>query len=448
MKVFVLCLLVVISSAMLPAQNREQLAATPPMGWNSWDGFATNINEAQSRANADWLAKHLKPFGWEYVVIDMEWFASPPGEDKSAKPQLNLDQFGRYIPSVEKFPSAANGAGFKPLAAYVHSLGLKFGIHIVRGIPREAEQRNLPIANSSHHAKDAADTTETCPWNADNYGLDSSRAGGQDYYDSIANLYASWEVDFVKVDCISSHPYRGDEIRMLSQAITKTGRPIVLSLSPGPAPLEKLDEVRQYAQMWRISDDVWDLWHSSTAFPQGLGDQFAKMAAWAGKSQPGRWPDADMLPFGRLGPTPGWGQPRDSQLSRDEQRSFMTLWCIFPSPLMVGGDLTSADDWTLALLTNPEILEVDQHSTGNHPVATDNANAVVWISESASGKGHYVALFNIGEKPAKFEYPWQKLGLKAGRHKARDLWQRKDFGTVTSLTVELPAHASVLYRVE
>ena len=221
-----------------------------------------------------------------------------------------MDDSGRYTPAVNRFPSAANGAGFKPLADYVHSLGLKFGIHILRGIPKLAVEKNLPIAGSSFHAADAADSSDTCPWNFDNYGIDGSKPGAQAYYDSIAKLYASWEVDLIKVDCISSRPYKGDEIRMLSTALAKTGRPIVLSLSPGPAPLEKTDEMRKYAQMWRISNDIWDLWHSTVDYPQGLGDQFANVAKWAGKAQPGHWPDADMLPLGYLGPAPGWGQPR------------------------------------------------------------------------------------------------------------------------------------------
>src|ERR1700752_1405531 len=142
---------------------------------------------------------------------------------------------------------------------------------------------------------------------------------------------------------------------MFSDALRKTGRPIVLSLSPGAAPLEKADEMAKYAQMWRISDDIWDLWHSDVPYPQGLGDQFQNVMKWAGKSLSGHWPDADMMPLGYLGPAPGWGKPRQSQLSHDEQRTLMTLWAMFPSPLMIGGDLTAADAWTTSLLTNPEV---------------------------------------------------------------------------------------------
>ena len=317
---------------------------------------------------------NLKPYGWQYVVVDMEWFVTNPTPEGNSKSSLySMDSNGRYVPAVNRFPSSEGGAGFKPLGEYVHSLGLKFGIHILRGIPKQAVEANLPIAGSAYKASDAADVTETCPWNPDNYGIDATKPGAQAYYDSIATLYASWGVDLIKVDCISSHPYRSEEIRMLSTALGKTGRPIVLSLSPGPARIEKTEEMRKYAQMWRISDDIWDLWHSDVTYPQGLGDQFANVLKWAGKSQPGHWPDADMLPLGYLGPAPGWGKARQTRLTHDEQRTLVTLWSIFPSPLMVGGELPPADAWTKSLLTNPEVLLVDQQSTENRPgIANDS----------------------------------------------------------------------------
>src|SRR5438874_735870 len=202
---------------------QSPLAPTPPMGWNSWDGYGTTIKEADVKANAAWMAAHLKPSGWQYVVVDMEWFVTNPTPEGNSKTfDYSLDDSGRYVPAVNRFPSAANGAGFKPLADYVHSLGLKFGIHILRGVPKQAVAKNLPIAESSYRAADAANTSDTCAWNPDNYGLDTSKPAAQAYYDSIANLYASWTGDLIKVDCISSRPYKGDEIRMLSTALGKT----------------------------------------------------------------------------------------------------------------------------------------------------------------------------------------------------------------------------------
>jgi hypothetical protein len=427
--------------------NSSLMASTPPMGWNSWDGYGTTVKEADVKANAQWLAEHLKSSGWQYVVVDMEWFVTnPTPEGNSKTSDYSLDDSGRYTPAVNRFPSAANGAGFKPLADYVHSLGLKFGIHILRGIPKLAVEKNLPIAGSSFHATDAADSSDTCPWNYDNFGLDGSKPGAQAYYDSIAKLYASWEVDLIKVDCISSRPYKGDEIQMLSTALARAGRPIVLSLSPGPAPLEKTEEMRKYAQMWRISNDIWDLWHSTVDYPQGLGDQFANVAKWAGKAAPGHWPDADMLPLGYLGPAPGWGQPRYTRLTHDEQRTFVTLWCIFSSPLMVGGDLPKADAWTTSLLTNPEVIAVDQHSTNNHPVISTD-KAIVWVAESAEAGGHYLAIFNLDDTSQSVQYSWKDLGMPEGKYKLRDLWEHKNLGPSKSVNVNLPPHGSVLYGV-
>jgi len=426
-----------------PKAPSPLLAATPPMGWNSWDGYGTTIDEKEFRANADWFAKHLKPFGWEYVTVDMEWFVTNPvAEGNSKSAQYNMDAHGRYTPPANRFPSAANDAGFKPLADYTHSLGLKFGIHILQGIPKQAVEKNLPIEGSPFHAADAANRSGTCPWNPDNYDLDASKPAAQAYYDSIARLYVSWDVDFIKVDCIASRPYKGDEIRMLSTALRKTGRPIVLSLSPGAAPLDKVDEMLKHAQMWRISDDIWDIWHSDVPYPQGLGDQFANVAKWAGLAQPGHWPDADMLPFGYLGPAPGWGKPRQTRLSHDEQRTFMTLWCIFRSPLMVGGRIASGDEWALSLLTNPEVLAVDQHSTYSRPVIS-TGKIVVWRAKGAHED--YLAVFNTSDATQKIGYSWSDLGLNGASYKLRDLWEHKDLGSSAALAVELRSHGSVLY---
>jgi hypothetical protein len=426
---------------------QDALAPTPPMGWNSWDAFGTTINEAQVKANAQWMAENLKAFGWQYVTVDMEWFVSNPTAEGNSKTfQYSLDASGRYTPAVSRFPSAANGAGFKPLADYVHSLGLKFGIHILRGIPKQAVLNKLPIADTMYSAADGANPTDTCPWNFDNFGTNPTQPAAQAYYDSVAKMYAGWGVDLIKVDCISSHPYKGDDIRMIRQALDKAGRPVVLSLSPGAAPVEKLEEMRKYAQMWRISDDIWDIWHNDGPYPKGLGDQFEYTAAWAGKSEPGHWPDADMLPFGRLGPAPGWGKPRDTRLTHDEQRMMMTLWVIFPSPLMLGGDLPAADAWTLSLLTNPEVIAVDQHSTGNHPVI-NTKSTVVWLAQAGSEGGQYLAVFNLTESKAVERYEWKELGLAGAAYRLRDLWEHKDLGSAPALNATLPPHGCMLYRL-
>ncbi len=430
------------------AASNGQLAPTPPMGWNSWDSYGLTITEAEFKSNADWMAQHLKPFGWQYVVVDEGWYLQNPQSDGKPAWQFTLDSAGRFTPAANRFPSAAGDAGFKPLAEYVHSLGLKFGIHLIRGIPREAVARNFPIAGSSFHASDAADPSDTCSWNPDNYGV-KPNAAGQAYYDSLAKLYASWELDFIKVDCISSRPYKADEIHMIAAALNKAGRPIVLSLSPGPTSLAVADDVRQSAQMWRISDDLWDYWTPSTdqSWTQTLHGQFATAAAWAPYIGPGHWPDADMLPIGYLGPRPGLGSARQTRFSHDEQRTLLTFWAIIRSPLMIGGDLPHNDDWTTALLTNPEVLAVNQHSTANHPLITTNA-IVIWTAHPLDENGCYLAVFNRGDGMESLALEWNEVGLAPGRSYAlRDLWERKDLGPAASLKLTLQPHACVVYRV-
>jgi hypothetical protein len=449
---FVLIIFICAATAIFPARpatpdSPPLLAATPPLGWNSWDAYGETVSEADIRANAQWMAEHLKSYGWQYIVVDSGWYVTNHSSGTNAESaQFSLDAFGRYTPAVNTISSAAQDAGFKPLADYIHSLGLQFGLHILRGIPKEAVQKNLPIAASAFHAADAANTSDTCPWNPFNFGLDASKPAAQAYYDSLAEQYAAWGVDFLKIDCISDHPYKGDEIRLVSQALRKVARPIVLSLSPGPTSLEKAEEVSKYAQMWRISDDVWDLWHSDTEFPSGIQNQFARAAKWAPFSGPGHWPDADMLPIGRLEPAAGWGEPRATRLTYAEQRTQLTLWSIFRSPLIMGGNLTLCDEWTESLLTNAEVLEVDQHSTGNHSILTTD-KASLWLAHPTSGDGYYLAVFNLDNVPRTLHYSWKDAGLPKGKYHVRDLWEHKDLAPMKSLSVTLPPHASVLYKV-
>ena len=228
------------------------------MGLNSWDAYGFTINESDFKANTTILAG-MKQFGWTYAVIDEGWYMADPFGKSVADRKYLWDANGNLIPVESRFPSSANGAGFKPLADWVHAQGLKFGIHIVRGIPRDVVKLNLPIVGTAFHATDAADTTDTCPWDEGNYGV-ADNAAGQAYYDGVLKLYAGWGLDYIKVDCISDHPYRPTEIRQIADAIRKSGRQIVLSLSPGPTKIENADYVSKYAQMWRIQDDHWDSW--------------------------------------------------------------------------------------------------------------------------------------------------------------------------------------------
>ncbi len=449
------CLVLLVSALALPlallaaGKPVAPLAATPPLGWNSWDSYGLSVTADEWKANVDWLHEHLQPSGWQYVVVDEGWYlAHPENAGTKADQGYTMDDSGRYIPAASRFP-----AGIGSLATYAHELGLQFGIHIIRGIPKVAVEKNLPIADSTFHAADAADIADTCRWNPDNYGVKESPAG-QAYYDSLIKLYAGWGVDFLKVDCISE-PYDAPEIHMIAAAISKSGRPIVLSLSPGPTPLNNGDDVRKYAQLWRISGDVWDIWSDPAIpegeFPQTVRRQFTNLSQWMQYQQPGHWPDADMLPIGYLGPRPGWGQPRLSRLNYDETRTLLTLWSISRSPLILGANLLQLDSFTESLLTNCEVLAVDQHGSNSKELLVDGS-LVVWRADAPKApgqkKGSYYAVFNLGNTPATFRYRWKQLSLGGGEHRVRDLWQSQEIGRVGELAGELPAHGAELFRVE
>jgi alpha-galactosidase len=442
-----LVLLLVMLGHLATAGAQKTLAPTPPMGWNSWDSYGTTVTEQDIRANADWMHAHLQQFGWQYIIVDMEWFVTnPTASGNSREAHRVLDAHGRYIPAVGRFPSSADGKGFAPLAAYVHSLGLKFGIHILQGIPRQALVTDPVIEGSTLRMLDAADTDGTCNWNPDNFDLKHTGAG-QAYYDSIARLYASWGVDLIKVDCITAPRFKGEEIAMLRKALDHSGRSISLSLSPGEPPIEPFQSPDLVAsvQQWRISNDIWDVWHSDQQYPQGVGDQFARVAYWNHTREPGHWPDADMLPLGYLGPAPGWGKPRECRLTHAEQRTLVTLWSIFRSPLMMGGNLPRTDAWTESLLTNPEVIDMDQHSTHNR-LALQRLDSSVWTATSADGTSNFVAVFNQSDKPLAFKAEWAELGMAGRSYRLHNMWEHTDTAPQTSLHMQIEPHGSVLLR--
>jgi alpha-galactosidase len=363
-----------------------QLALTPPMGWNSWDCFGTTVTEAQTRANTDYMATNLAAYGWEYIVVDIQWY-EPNGRnfDYPRQPQSNIDAHGRLWPVANKHPSATNGLGFKPLAAYVHGKGLKFGIHLMRGIPKRAWEQNTPVLGTKYFARDIAQTNSTCPWNPDMFGVDMTKPGAQAYYDSVFALIASWDVDFVKVDDLS-RPYHQAEVEGIRRAIEKSGRPMVFSTSPGETPLNAGAHVAQHANMWRISDDFWDQW-------KPLYDQFKRLHDWTPHRRPGSWPDADMLPLGniRTMEANNW-----TRFTTNEQRTLMTMWSIARSPLMMGGHLPKNDVFTLSLLTNREVLAVNQASLNNRQLFRQD-DAIAWTADVPGTPEKYVALVNAND---------------------------------------------------
>ena len=415
------------------------LAATPPMGWNSWDCFGTSVTEAQVKANAEYMARNLARHGWQYVVVDIQW-SEPNPRAGGYRPdaELAMDGYGRLIPAANRFPSSADGHGFQPLADYIHGQGLKFGIHIMRGIPRRAVNANLPVMGTKVHAADIANTFSICPWNSDMYGVDLSRRGAQAYYDSLFKLYAAWGVDFVKADDIARPTHR-EEIAAIHEAIRRSGRPIVLSLSPGPARAADADFLAAHANLWRVSDDFWDEWPL-------LRENFRLLSLWGGFGRPGAWPDGDMLPLGRIGINAERGTDRRSRFTPDEQRTVMSLWSIAQSPLIFGGDLPSNDEFTNSLITNDEVLAVDQHGAHGREILSTGSR-VIWSADVPGSKAKYLGVFNIGESPVDLRVEWGLLGLPA-KCVLRDLWEHRDLGDIPDgYTFHVAPHASGLYRV-
>ena len=422
-----------------------QWAPTPPMGWNSYDALGTSITEAETLANGQYMRDQLLSHGWKYIVIDARWYDTVSSFDdrdfnkERAGAKLAADAYGRLLPSLNRFPSAADGRGFKPLADKIHDMGLKFGFHMMRGIPRQAVNAKTPIEGSSFTAADAADTNNKCGWCPDMFGV-RNNAAGQAWYDSCARLWASWGLDFVKVDDLSV-PYYGDEVAMIRKALDKCGRPIVFSTSPGPTDVTHADQIKVLANQWRISGDFWDRWHD-------LDHQFDLFAQWQGVGGPGHFPDGDMIPFGHLGiKCTIAGKERQTRFTHDEQLTLMSLWSLASSPLILGNNLPDTDEWTLSLLTNDEVLAIDQDPLGLAAKRVSQKDGLeVWVKEMKGGS-KAIGLFNRSPKGASITLDWAAAGLN-GRQNLRDLWQHKNLGVFDqTFSAAIPSHGVLLLKV-
>lgn len=391
-KHFLLLSIFLMMATILDAQVKQQSSflswtPTPPMGWNSFDCYGTSVTEQEVKANADFMAEHMKQYGWEYVVIDINWYIdneSFHGYNK-VNPIINLDSYGHFIPSPERFPSSKGGKGFKPLADYIHSKGLKFGVHVMRGIPKEAVHRNTPVQGTKYHASDVYTKKDSNQWNPVKYTVDASKPGAQEYYNSLFNLYAKWGIDFVKIDDLS-FPYHQDEIDMIRKAIDQCGRKIVLSMSPGETPIINGNHAKTHANMWRIIGDLWDNWMQ-------VNDLFDICSRWAPYMGEGHWPDMDMLPLGHIAIRSEVGFDRTCSLLPQEQRTLLTLFAMFRSPLMTGGDLPTTDEATIKMLTNKDLLYINQRSTDNRELL-NSGKWVAWTAKDPATGDRFLAVFN------------------------------------------------------
>lgn len=446
-------------------------AKTPPLGWNSYDAYHGAVLEKQFLQSVDSLETKLLPYGYDMATIDFCWFNPGPDEwspdewttfsvkqtrDENGKlyPVLNMDEFGRLLPAVNRFPSSKDGVGFKSIGDYLHKKNMKFGIHIMRGIARQAVEANTPIKGTNYFAEDIAKKTDTCKWNNNMYGVDPFKPGAQEYYNGLFEMYADWGVDFVKVDDISAPTYHSKEIELIRKAIDNCGRPMVLSLSCGESFVSYANHMEANANLYRISIDFWDSWDK-------IAHMFDLAYAWQPQIGDGTWPDLDMIPVGNLclSNFPGYddGERKSehfSNLTRDEQKTLMTLWSFAKSPLIWGGDPISSKQEDYDMLTNKDLLKINQTSTNNHQAANFVYEGMgrtdrIWLAESKDGNEKYIAFFNLDEKPMdlEFYFHWEYWD---GTYQVFDIWNGETVGIVSEKlsATQIPPHGVRAFKLK
>jgi alpha-galactosidase len=423
--------LAVVAIALVPgvtsasAETTSIVAATPPMGWSSWSALRGNITEDKIKAEARIMHDQLRSHGYQYINIDSGWTD-------------HLDAYGRDAWNTTKFPH-----GIPALAAYVHHLGLKFGIYMLPGIPKAAVAANTPILGTPYHAADIADTTTEGNTYTDSWRIDYSKPGAASYVQSYADLFASWGVDYIKMDFVGPggglHPAdnRAD-IEHWHYALQNSGRPIHLELSNSLS-FDYASTWQAFSNGWRIEGDV-ECYSSCPGFLTNWNSRvvrrFTDVPKWIPYAGPGHWNDLDSLELGN-GDTDG--------LTPDERISTMTLWAIESSPLLLGTDLTKLDPADLALMTNDEVIGVDQEGRPATPISQATPQQV-WFSAEPTGS-YVVALFNLDSSPATVTANWSDLGF-TGRANVRDLWSHTQIANqADGFSATLPPHGARLLRV-
>ena len=395
---------------------------TPIMGYSTAGLLGRNPTESQIKAQANALARRLKSHGYDYVLLDDFWYLNP---------STTVDDHGRWAADASRFPSGMAG-----LADYLHSLGLKVGFYVTPGIPVAAVEQNTPIEGTSLHAKDIADTGryETNY----NYGarvmhsIDYSKPGAHEYVQAWANQLAAWGADFVKLDGIGNGNV--SDVQAWSQALQQTGRAIHFNLA-NSLDANNGGTWKQYANSWRIDADVACFCATQVTWSTVV-NRFNDAPKWVPFAGANGWSDLDTLNVAN-GAIDG--------LTNDERRTTMTLWAISAAPLYAGDDLTRIDDYGQSLLTNDEVIAIDQAGHAAHPVS-QATNQQVWVADNGDGT-YTVALFNLASSPVNVTANWNDLGFH-GSASVRDVWDHRELGTFDgSYGVTLEAHATQLLKV-
>ncbi|XP_020592593.1 uncharacterized protein LOC110033073 isoform X2 [Phalaenopsis equestris] len=390
--------------------------STPPRGWNSYDSFSWIIDEEAFLDNAQVVSSRLLSSGYEYVVIDYLWYRkNVKGSSSDSYGYDNIDEWGRLVPDPERWPSSRNGKGFKEVAQKVHDMGLKFGIHLMRGISLEAVNANtkiLDVATGLPYkeygrtwlAGDIGLRDMPCGWMKNGFlSVNTDLGAGRAFLKSLYQQYADWDVDLVKLDCVFGDDFDKKQIITVSEILEGLGRPILLSLSPGTSVTPSMGAaISDYVDMYRITGDSWDNWNDIVAHFNVARDFAAAKQIGANGLHGKSWPDLDMLPLGWLtDPGVKQGPHRKCRVTLDEQKTLLTLWSMAKSPLMFGGDLRQIDDITFNLITNPTLLEIDSYSQNNMEfpyIFTDESTSQVYHAASKSS----VKQLLIINEPAKY----------------------------------------------
>ncbi|HTJ79858.1 MAG TPA: putative Ig domain-containing protein [Rariglobus sp.] len=382
----------------------ETLALTPPLGWNSYNCWEDSIDQAKTLAAAKaMVASGLDQHGWSYINIDDAWQGLRGGKYNAIQPN-------------EKFPD------MKGLCDEIHAMGLKVGIYSTPWITSYAGL----IGGSADNPEGS--------WVRGPVRVAVRRIGKYSFAAVDAKQWAEWGFDYMKYDW---RPNKAPETKEMADAMRASGRDMILSLS-NSAPFEGAAEYTPYANCWRVTGDIVDNWTSMSRIAFGQ-DQ------WAPYAKPGHWNDADMLVVGQV----GWGKPlHPSHLNPNEQYTHISMWCLLSSPLILGCDLARLDPFTFSLLTNDEVLAVDQDELGRQAtrVSADKDAPDVYIKPLADGTWA-VGLFNRKPDPASVKVSWSDLKL-SGSQPVRDLWRQKDLGTFADgFSATVQSHGVVLIRV-
>jgi hypothetical protein len=430
-----------------PAATATELAAKPYMGWSSWsmqsskypglnpDGDYSYLTEANVLKQADAMAAKLKQYGYEYVNIDAGWWMNKDWKS-------GFDQYGRQAPDPVRFPN-----GMKSLADHIHSKGLKAGIYLPVGLEKGAYgEGKVPIWNAPGcTTADIVypDLRTTNGWDSA-YKIDFGDPCAQKYINSQAQMFADWGYDFLKLDGVGPGSFKsGDnynnvaDVAAWQKAIATAGRPIHLELS-WSLDIAHAADWKKHSNGWRIDTDVECYCNTLVTWENSVNDRWDDAPAWSNKAGPGGWNDFDAIDVGN-GEMDG--------LTKAERQSYMTLWAISKSPLYTGDDLTRLDSYGVSLLTNKEVIAVDQNDSPVARPVTTVGDQQVWGTKNADGS-YTVALFNLGDSPAAVTAHWASFGF-TGNASVRDLWSKSNLGTYKNkITATLPAHGSRLFTIK